>query len=147
MTFNSEEDFENHIRELLESEIAAMPRCGFTILKNRGIADIIICRENPQAVFFIEVKYAKDMISVNEGMQSEILSTRPPYINDHFRWLIGNDKHDGQYWLLDSSKLAEYVPNIKHNRSIQNNISRRIFWQGGLTKAELANRLREWLGG
>ena len=146
MTFNSEEDFENHIRGLLESEIA-MPRCGFTILKNRGIADIIICRESPQAVFFIEVKYAKDMISVNEGMQSEILSTRPPYINDHFRWLIGSEKHDGQYWLLDSSELAEYVPNIKRNRSIQNNISRRIFWQGGLTKAKLANRLREWLDG
>ena len=146
MTFNSEEDFENHIRELLESEIA-MPRCGFTILKNRGIADIIICRESPQAVFFIEVKYARDIISVNEGMQSEILSTTPPYINDHFRWLIGSDKHDGQYWLLDSSELAEYVPNIKRNRSIQNNISRRIFWQGGLTKAELANRLREWLCG
>ena len=146
MTFNGEEDFENHIRELLESEIA-MPLCGFTILKNRGIADIIICRESPQAVFFIEVKYAKDMISVNEGMQSEILSTRPPYINDHFRWLIGSEKHDGQYWLLDSSELAEYVPNIKRNRSIQNNISRRIFWQGGLTKAKLANRLREWLDG
>ena len=146
MTFNSEEDFENHIRELLESEIA-MPSCGFTILKNRGIADIIICRENPQAVFFIEVKYAKDMVSVNEGMQSEILSTTPPYINDHFRWLIGSEKHDGQYWLLDSSELAEYVPNIKRNRSIQNNISRKIFWQGGLTRAELANRLREWLGG
>ena len=146
MTFNSEEDFENHIRELLESEIAT-PRCGFTILKNRGIADIIICRESPQAVFFIEVKYARDMISVNEGMQSEILSAKPPYINDHFRWLIGSEKHGGQYWLLDSSELAEYVPNIKHNRSIQNNISRRIFWQGGLTRAELANRLREWLCG
>lgn len=146
MTFRDEEDFENHIRELLGSEIAT-PQRGFTILKNRGIADIIVCRESPQAVFFIEVKYAKDMISVNEGMQSEILSTKPPYINDHFRWLIGSEKHDGQYWLLDSSELAKHVPNIKRNRSIQNNISRRIFWQGGLTKAKLANRLREWLYG
>ena len=148
MTFRDEEDFENHIRELLGSEIAT-PQRGFTILKNRGIADIIVCRESPQAVFFIEVKYAKgtDGITANEGIQSEILSTKPPYINDHFLWLIGSDRHDGQYWLLDSSELAEYVPNIKRNRSIHNNISRKIFGQGGLTRAELVNQLRECLCG
>ena len=146
MTFSSEKDFENHIRELLESEVA-MPQLGFTILRYNGIADIIVCRETPPAVFFIEVKYARDIISVNEGIQSEVLSETPPYINDHFLWLIGSEKRDGEYWLLDSSELAEYVPNIKRNRSIQNNISRRIFWQGGLTRAKLVNRLREWLYG
>lgn len=139
MTFRDEKDFENHIRELLESEIA-MQDLGFTILKYTGIADIIICRENPQAVFFIEVKYAKDMMSVTEGIQTEILSKMPPYIDNHLIWLLGSEKHDGQYWLLDSSEMVRFV-------SDAHNISRTIFYRGGLTKTELANRLREWLYG
>ena len=139
MTFNSEKDFENHIRELLESEVA-MPQSGFAILENSGIADIIVCRETPPAVFFIEVKYAKDMISVTEGIQTEILSKIPPYIGDHLMWLIGSNEHDGRYWLFDSSELVRLV-------SDANNISRTIFYRGGLTRTELANRLREWLCG
>ena len=142
MIFSSEKDFENHIRELLESEVA-MPHCGFTILKGSGIADIIICRENPhQAVFFIEVKYAReaDAIIVSKGIQSEVLFGNLPYINDHFMWLVGSNNHDGQYWLLDSSALTEFITGT-------NNISLNIFLHGGLTTEKLANRLRKWLHG
>ena len=146
MVFRDEESFENHIRDIIRSEIATR-HSGFTVLRYRGVTDIIICRRTPapEAVFFVEVKYAKDMISVSEGIQSEILFRRPAYIKDHLLWLIGSNKHEGQYWLLDSSELAEYVPNIKHNLSIQNNISRDVFRSRGLTKSELIKRLREWL--
>ena len=146
MTFPNENHFENHIRNVIKSEIAVR-HSGLEVLQYKGVADIIICRRDPapEAVFFIEVKYAKDMISVSEGIQSEILFRRPAYIKDHLLWLIGSEKHEGRYWLLKSSELARYVPNINRNLSIQNNISRDIFRSRGLTKSELVKRLRGWL--
>ena len=147
MAFCNEKDFENHIRELLESEIVT-PHCGLTMLEYTGVADIIVCRKKPQAVFFIEVKYEKGTngISVSEGIQSEVLSKMPPYINDHFMWLIGSQRCDGRYWLLDSSELVKFVPTIDLTK--QNNIGLRIFRERlGLTREELVNQLRERLCG
>lgn len=148
MTFSSEKDFKNHIRNIIKSEIAVR-HSGLEVLQYKGIADIIICRRDPapEAVFFIEVKYAKGIMSVSEGIQSEILFRRPAYIKDHLLWLIGSEKHEGGYWLLNSSELAKYVPNIRNKLSIQNNISRDVFQSRGFTKSGLINRLRGWLDG
>ena len=146
MKFGSECEFEAHVRKLLVSEVAT-PHSGLTILEYRGITDIVICREIPSpAVFFIELKYAKDMIGVAEGIQSEILLKRPRYMDNHLMWLIGSQEYEGEFWFLNSEDLRKYVSNI--NIQKENNISRRILrhrgeYRGG--EAYLIDRLIKWL--
>ena len=147
MVFQNEKSFENHIRGIIRSEIAVR-HSGLEVLKYKGVADIIICRQTPapEAVFFIEVKYSKgeNGIAVSEKIQSEVLSEMPPYISDHFMWLIGSDRHGGQYWLLNSLELTEYAKVAHLNK--ENNIKLCIFQRHqGLTESELIKQLREWL--
>lgn len=146
-TFTCEMDFERHIRDVLKSKVEThAPE--IRILEYKGIADIIVCREGDRpAIFFIELKYAKDPISASKGIQSEVLSTRPTYIDNHMMWLIGSsDKmHVGQYWLLDSAGLREYITNEIDIKK-ENNISRYIFRRlPAIDEPELVRRLQNWM--
>ena len=146
MKFRSEDEFERHVRKLIASEVAT-PSSDLTLLKYKGIADIVICRDNSSpAVFFIELKYAKDMIGVAEKIQSEILLKRPHYMENHFMWLIGSQDHEGECWFLNSEDLRKYVPKVDVDK--ENNISRHILRHQGKHKCseeDLIGRLREWL--
>ena len=144
-TFTDEMDFERHIRDVLKSKVE-MHAPEIRVLENKGIADIIVCREGDRpAIFFIELKYAKDMIGVSEGIQSEVLDTRPTYIDSHMMWLIGSNMHGGQYWLLDSAGLREYITNEIDIKK-ENNISRYIFRRlPAIDEPELVRRLQNWM--
>ncbi len=146
MAFRDEGHFERHIRRLLNSEV--VPLCAAAkVLKYKGIADVVICQDaEPPEVFFIEVKYAKDMIGVSEGIQSEILLKAPIYMDNHFLWLIGSQAHEGRYWLLRSDELRPYITTKPIDVRKENNISRYLFSQRrGLDEKELVHRLLEWL--
>lgn len=150
MKFRNEKEFETHIRELLMSEVATLDS-GLTILDNKGVADILICREGFQPrIFFIELKYAKDMIEASEGIQSEILLRNPSYMDNHFMWLIGSQEHPGCYWLLDCHDIQKFVSKNINMRK-PNNISRRLLSDAGrryrFDEPELIEELCEWLHG
>ena len=147
MLYCNESDFEKHIRSLLSDEIVATCSAELTVLENKGITDIVIYRDgHSPALFFIELKYAKDMIGVSEGIQSEILLNRPHYMERHLMWLIGSQDHEGVYWFLNSNEILEYVSKI--NLDKENNISRRLFRHQGkfrFNREGLVTKLCDWL--
>ena len=146
MAFRDECHFEQHIRKLLKSEVVPLAAAA-KVLKYKGVADIIICQDaEPPEVFFIELKYAKDMIGVSEGIQSEILLKAPIYMDDHFLWLIGSQAHEGKYWLLRSDELCPYITTKPIDVCKENNISKRLFCKRpGLDEKELVSCLVEWI--
>jgi len=155
-TFANEKEFEQHIRDLLEEEMSVR-ESGIQILDSKGIADIVICRDDfPSAIFFIEVKYSSrtrsgepNSISVSEGIQSEILKERPEHLENHFLWLLGSSSRScaGYYWLMTSRQLLPYI--TTNPLGVENNISLRIFRGGGikyrLNKENLSIYLGNWL--
>ena len=135
MIFANELDFENHLREIVDSRITS-ENPGVYALESKTIGDIVIMRDDPPpAIFFLEVKYyqqANSRLGIGDssgaGIQPEILKRRPAYLESHLRWVIGSNMHNGdRYWLVTSAKIRRQFVAGGHIGKKQNNIRKRLF--------------------
>ena len=153
MIFTSESDFENHLREIVDSRITS-ENSDIYALEYKTIGDIVIVRDDPSpAIFFLEVKYyqqAKSRLGIGAssgaGIQPEILKRRPAYLESHLRWVIGSDMHnDDRYWLVTSEKIRQFVAGGRIGKK-QNNIQKRLFREcPSLDENQLVKKLKRWL--
>ena len=150
--FNTEADLENHIRGLIKTHIVSK-YLGVNVLKNKGIGDIIICRDcQPYGIFFIEVKlyrqYQRIGIggSMGEGIQPEILNVRPKYLDSNLRWLIGqSDSGEARYWFVSSETVCNYLMGGGLGRK-QNNIQEALTRDTqSISEADMMDELKYWL--
>ena len=153
MIFANESDFENHLREIVDSRITS-ENPGVYALEYKTIGDIVIMRDDPSpAIFFLEIKYyqqAKGRLGIGAssgaGIQPEILNRRPVYLESHLRWVLGSDTHNGDgYWLVTSEKIRQFVAGGCIGKK-QNNIQERLFREcTSLDENQLVEQLKRWL--
>jgi hypothetical protein len=135
MSENKEIDFENHIREIIKDKIIYSSN-DFTLLDNKNVADIIICRNiYIPKLFFIEVKhysYKKGRIGFGDrrgsGFQPEILRKRPKYFEDSLIWTFQKE-NDDKYYVLNNSDCLKYISggSIGEVGGKQNNFKPKLF--------------------
>lgn len=153
MIFDSELDFENHLREIIGSRITSKNSYIYA-LEYKTIGDIVIVRDGPSpAIFFLEVKYYQDVkgrIGIGtrdgKGIQPEILLRRPAYLESHLRWIIGSDTHNGGgYWFVNSENLLQFISGGYIGKK-QNNIQKGLFRKcPSIDRDQLVEELKRWL--
>ena len=153
MIFNRESDFENHLREIINSRI--MPKCpNIIVLKYKTVGDIVIMRNGlSPAIFFIEVKYyqrSKGRLGLGDGsgggIQPEILQKRPAYLESNLRWIIGSDAHSGAgYWFIGSDTLINFISGGSIGNK-QNNIQEKLLKEfSSVNEDQLVEEITRWL--
>ncbi len=151
MTFDTEKDFEAHIRNLLTFHVIPENK-DLVLFANKKAVDILICKNglNP-ALYFIEVKYHKIKHgrlgfghSKGGGFQPEILLKEPKYFETNLRWILGSeDKH--VYWFLTNSEVRKYLSGGIISKKF-NNIQAKMYKEvKALDENELLEALRRWL--
>jgi len=153
MDFNSEIDFENHIRRNINTQIVGL-NSNFTLLESKNVADIIICRNtiNPK-IFFIEVKHYSQTKRIGgvgfgdgngRGFQPEILIKRPKYFENNLIWVFGQ-KNDDNYYVLNNMDCLKYI--MGGNIDVkQNNFQRKLFDEiKPLTENDFLSFITNWL--
>jgi hypothetical protein len=101
--FKNEADFEDYLRTIIKDNVVKISNSNLKILKNRGIADIVICRHGKYpSVFFIECKFHKIKhgrigfgSAKSSGIQPEILSNELVYFESNLRWAIAHEDNEG----------------------------------------------------
>ena len=117
--WTNEFDCENTIRELLCEKIIPLcedSRIEIYTMKNKGIADIIICRNGDcPKLFLLEVKYYKyenGRLGVGDGkgesIQVEILVERPKIFEDNMRWILFQEG-DPHFYVLTNDDCQLYA--------------------------------------
>lgn len=152
MIFAGEKEFEDFLRRTIDSRILSENE-RVRVLEGKGIGDIVIARDGASpALFFLEVKYYREShgrLGVGHrkghGMQPEILSVRPDYLESHLRWVIASDAHRGQYWLLTSDVVCRFLSGGGVG-SKQNNIRPQLFRECvAVGEGELVEAMKRWL--
>lgn len=113
MSFESEKEFEQHLRERVISPLLA-DRSDFHLMKSKKAVDILICRNGIKpALFFIEVKYHRNNHgrlgfgqAKGGGFQPELLMKNPDYFNSNMRWIIGLEGEEGYLFLNNDEIIA-----------------------------------------
>lgn len=148
---NSEKEFENRIRDIINSDIISGNR-NLVILDNQKTTDIMICRngETPK-IFFLEIKYYDSSHgrlgfghAEGKGFQPEILRKKPDYFQENMRWILGS-KDKESYYFVDNNTVLDFISggsiDYKHN-----NIQTKIFNEiKGLKMNELRDKLIKWM--
>lgn len=144
---------ENRIRELIKNNIIGSKN-EFTLLDNKDITDIIICRnmDNPK-IFFIEVKHyspTKRLGGVGfgnddgSGFQPEILIKRPKYFENNLIWIFCQE-NDNNYYVLNNEECLLFIMGGEIGIK-QNNFQRKLFVNvKPFNEMELINWLKKWL--
>jgi len=153
VSFSSEAEFEQHIRELILTYITSKHPHIYA-LDNKKAVDIIICRDLPlkPALFFLEVKYHKAShgrlgfgSAKGGGFQPEIVSKKTTYFEQNLRWVLGEQDAPGII-LTDSSTIRNYVSGGTVGKKF-NNIQKRIFQeQSKISDDVFLEELSTWLG-
>lgn len=142
---------ENHIRKIINDNII----CGkndFTILENKIVADIIICRNIlVPKIFFIEVKHYSERNgrigfgnSNGTGFQPEILIKKPKYFDDNLIWTFKNENEDS-YYILKNEDCIRYVMGDNIGKK-QNNFRVSLFQNiEPLKEIEYLDWIDKWL--
>ena len=130
-----EKNIENRIREIIKNSIICS-RNDFTLLDNKDVTDIIICRNiNIPKIFFIEVKYytnKKGRIGFGNpdgsGFQPEVLRKTPKYFENSFIWIFKKENDDG-YYVLNNNDCLNYISggSIGEVGGKQNNFQVKLF--------------------
>jgi len=131
----NENNVENNIREIIQNKIIGSKNY-FTLLDNKNVADIIICRNIiiPK-IFFIEVKHYSDKkgrIGFGDanggGFQPEILRKRPAYLEDNLIWVFQKE-NDKKYYVLNNDDCIKYISGgiIGEVGGKQNNFQSKLF--------------------
>lgn len=148
---NSETDFENHIRLIIQEDILT-DNSDLILLSNKKAVDILLCRNNSNpTLFFIEIKYYKHNHGrlgfghgKGGGIQPEILLKRPDFFETNLKWIIGSEESE-DYYLVDISKLRNYVMG-KGIADKFNNIKKSLFKDEiGIDRQQLVTELRSWM--
>jgi hypothetical protein len=95
MFFQSEREFETHIRKLLTQKVLRFDK-DLIMVRNKKAVDILICRNGKKpALFFIEIKYhltRHGRLGTGHGkgggIQPEILQLQPDYFKKQMRWVL-----------------------------------------------------------
>ncbi len=153
MSYANEAELERAVRDIITTNICSSEP-DLKLLDHKTVGDIILTREGPSpAIFFLEAKYyqlQKGRLGFGNnkgvGIQPEILTKRPAYLETHLRWVIGSEYHDGQgYWLVTSETLCRYVAGGVIGPK-QNNIQEALFRDVvSLNEANFLQELRQWL--
>lgn len=153
MNINNEAEYESLVRSIIEEHVVGDNK-QLILLENKKAVDILLCRNGDSpALFFIEIKFHKETKgrlgfgSANgRGFQPEILSKRPDYFERNMRWIIGDESHGGDGFILVSNKeLSNYIAgnsiSYKHN-----NIKRKLLLEGAwFNKKQLIESLISWM--
>ena len=151
MSFKSETEFENHIRNLISQHITKFCKNIYS-LENKNINDIIVCRdcENP-ALFFIEAKLHKishkriNIGSPQGGFQPEVIFKKPLYLERNLRWALAIENQSG-FLLLTTDRIRNYLSGGSIRQNMQNNLKPAIFKEETLlTEVDFIISLRNWL--
>ena len=152
MTFACEKDFEEFLRQTIDSRIVSESP-SVRVLEGKAIGDIVIARDGASpALFFLEVKYYRESHGrlgiggpKGHGMQPEILRVLPDYLRSHLRWVIASDAHVGKYWLLGSDVVRRFLSGGGIG-SKQNNVGPQLFRECvGVGEGELVEGMKRWL--
>ena len=154
MTYQTESEFETHIRRLIKNRVTKSDPAVYT-LKSKKAVDIIVCRDTPSPeLFFIEVKFHKPNHgrlgfghAKGGGFQPEIMNRRTAYFEENLRWVLASESHQrGKVLFLTSETLRKYISDGKVEQKF-NNIKVRVFREEpGLTLDQFGHKLRHWLG-
>ncbi len=151
MQFESEREFEAHIRELIDKKILPFDK-DLVMIRNKKAVDILICRNGKKtALYFIEIKYDKTNHGrlgtghgKGGGIQPEILRLQPDYFKKQMRWILGAESQDG-YWVLNNKELRTYIAG-KELGEKYNNIQTRLFREKDpYNEKQFIQVLKEWL--
>lgn len=133
--FNSESEFEQHIRNLILNEIISVSS-NLVLLENKDVVDIIICDNNTSLpkLFFIEVKFSTQIkgrigfgTANGKGFQPEILSKIPQYFNQNMLWIFGKE-NDVNYYIFTTKQILNFISG-KQIWLKQNNFQQKLFNQ------------------
>jgi hypothetical protein len=133
--FNSESEFEEHIRKLIFNEIISSSS-NFLLLDNKDVVDIIICDNSilQPKLFFIEVKFSTKIkgrigfgTSNGKGFQPEILSKRPEYFYQNMLWVFGKE-NDLNYYIFTTNQILNFISGNEIGLK-QNNFQQKLFNQ------------------
>lgn len=154
MTFQTEKEFEAHIRRLIKNRVTKLDPAVYA-LKNKKAVDIIVCRDTPKPrLFFIEVKFHRPNHGrlgfgggKGGGFQPELMIRKPAYFERNLRWALASETHQpGKVLFLTSAMVRKYVSGGKVEKKF-NNIQVKLFReQPGLTHDQFVRELRLWLG-
>ena len=112
--FNSEIEFETHIRKVIADKISTI-NPDIVLLQNKDIVDILICKNSkPSSLFLIEAKFHKASNGrigfgggKGGGFQPEILTKRPRYFDDNMRWIFGKE-NDNRFYIGGNDEVSKY---------------------------------------
>jgi hypothetical protein len=133
--FNSESEFEEHIRKLIFNEIISSSS-NFLLLDNKDVVDIIICDNSilQPKLFFIEVKFSTQIkgrigfgTANGTGFQPEILSKRPEYFYQNMLWVFGKE-NDLNYYIFTTNQILNFISGNEIGLK-QNNFQQKLFNQ------------------
>jgi len=148
---NSESEFENQIRNIINADII-QHNPDLIVLDNKKAVDIMICRNNfNPTIFFIEIKYHQNNHGrlgfghgKGGGFQPEILTKRPQIFESNLRWIIGSQDSE-DYYFFDNEELLLYMQGGQVAEKF-NGIQKRIFRDAvAHSKIELSQKLKLWL--
>lgn len=145
--------FEAELREIITTNI--LPKSNSLVLmESKKAVDILICKngDRPQ-LYFIEVKFHRKHhgrlgfgSGAGIGFQPEILMKNPDYFHQNMRWIIGDDDHglDG-FLLLNNKQLSAYLSGGSVGKKF-NNIQKRLLREGEwINRDRLISELYEWM--
>ncbi|MRX67503.1 hypothetical protein GJU42_05940 [Flavobacterium resistens] len=150
MMFNSETEFEIHIRKVIEEKISTH-NSEIVLLQNKDVADILVCKNsNPSRIFFIEAKFHKTSNgrigfgnSQGGGFQPEILTKRPKYFDENMIWIFGKE-NDDKFYIGRNDEVSKYFCGgqirIKFN-NFQSKIYKHLTHY---SEEELTEYLKKW---
>jgi len=150
MIFQNEKEFEEYVRNIIQTKITKKNSSIYSLLYSKDV-DIIICKDKPKPkLFFIEVKYYKKSNGrlafghkEGKGFQPQILKAIPKYYLNNLRWVLASKESEGIYF-LDYNKLIEYISGNKVG-SKYNNFQTRLFKEIGLSEMEFIKVLSKWI--
>lgn len=148
---NNETEFENHIRQVILTEVLA-DKEAFKLFNFKKAVDVLIAKNgNDPKLFFIEIKYHKKSHGrlgfgqgKGAGFQPEVLKDTTSYFEDNMRWILGHEDSE-QYWFVNNNTIRQYLNGDKVGEKY-NGIKIRFFREvEPVSKLELINQLKLWL--
>ncbi len=155
MSFINEAEFEEHLRELISTQICDLNE-DFLIFESKNLADIVICKNGEESgIYFIEVKHLKPGMGRlgfggknGTGFQPEILTKRPKYLEKNLIWVLYSDIHDNNdgIVILSSEELCNRYLSGDTVGEKYNGIKKNLFNEKpGLTDDQFVSYLNAWL--
>ena len=148
---NSETEFENLIRQIIEQDILTK-KPDLLLLTNKKAVDIVICKNKPTpTLFFLEIKYHKNnhgRLGFGQGkgggFQPEILTKRPDFFETNLRWILGSEDSE-HFYFVNNIELSKHIQGGSVGKKF-NGIKKSLFKEiSGIDRQQLTDNLNAWL--